>query len=167
MTTISNVVANIDLLRTSFDNAVALGESARAQDFSMKVVEYSDLTWLIQALTIPSIKREVVETVGPFGVRWIQQGRFINEIEMAITFKDVVNGIALQALQNWSENKRYLTVAIALKSESEGEATDKDIAYWEISDCWLELDGADLSVEDAVPLKLSGTLHGSYFPNED
>ncbi len=163
--------ADLGLLKTSFASGLqAIGEAARAQDFLMTVYGIDGtttttitdpLTYLIQAATTPAIKREVVETVGPFGVRSIQQGRFMNEIEMAITFKEVVIGIAYTALKAWIKDKNYLTVSIELKSESNPSTA---YTYWDIVDCWIELDGADLSVEDAVPLKLSGTLHGSYFP---
>jgi hypothetical protein len=159
------VTASMSLLSESYSKMLSYGESARAQDFVMTVVGDANLHWLIQAATTPALKREVVEVVGPFGVRSIQQGRFINEIEMAITFKEVVSGLAYTALHAWSETKAYKTVTIALKSETQGVAADGADGFWKIEDCWIELDGADLSVEDAVPLKLSGTLHGSYLPS--
>ncbi len=163
---ITGVGANISLLRDSYLNTIALGDVARAQDFEMTVDGGSGFRWLVQAATTPALKREVVETVGQMGVRSIQQGRFMNEIEMAITFKEVVSGKAYTFLQNWSEQKLYKTVVIALKSEQAGTSKKESSTYWEITECWIELDGADLSVEDAAPLKLSGTLHGSYFPEE-
>jgi hypothetical protein len=167
------IKADISLLKTSYSTGMTnLGEAARAQDFWMTITgstdayDYKDMSWLIQSMTIPSIKREVVETVGQMGVRSIQQGRFINEIEMAITFKDVVTGFALQSLKYWTRKKEYLTVTLELVSESVSKPANQ-YTKWEISHCWLELDGVELSVEDAVPLKLSGTLHGSYFPPAD
>jgi hypothetical protein len=160
--TITNTVGNISLLQTSYSTSIQkIGEVARAQDFLLTFPgdETSVIQYLVQSATTPAIKREVVETVGPFGVRSIQQGRFINEIEMAITFKETVTGAGLVFLQAWTRDKKYQEVKISLVSES----TDK-APSWTITECWIELDGADLSVEDAVPLKLSGTLHGSFFP---
>ncbi len=161
--------AALALLRTSYDTGLLdKGEAARAQDFWMTIVsddtsiDASGLTYLVQAATTPAIKREVVETVGQMGVRSIQQGRFINEIEMAITFREVVKGAAYKILKAWTKGKKYFEVTLELRSEA--TATSTTNRKWVITDCWIELDGADLSVEDAVPLKLSGTLHGSYFP---
>jgi hypothetical protein len=160
----SAVGSNITLLQETYRRAASLGEAARAQDFYMNVSGTGNelLVYLVQAATTPALKREVVETVGPYGVRSIQQGRFMNEIEMAITFKEVVSMIAFKALEKWCQNKDYLDVTLTLGSESSGLVVSAQ--KWLITDCWIELDGAELSVEDAVPLKLSGTLHGSYFP---
>lgn len=159
MGTIVGVEPSMNLLRTSYSNMGVLGEAARAQDFTLTFESNASITFLVQAATVPSIKREVVETVGPFGVRSIQQGRFMNEIEMAITFKENVTGYAFKFLMDWTTNKKYLLVTVKMVSESK-----EDGLSWDITDCWIELDGVDLSVEDAVPMKLSGTLHGSFFP---
>jgi len=162
MGSISGAVGNVNLLRETYKKMTALGEVVKGQDFRMQVEGYSDLEFLIQASTTPPLKREVVETVGPLGVKSIQQGRFMNEVEMQITFKEVLSGIAFGALKEWTREKQYRLVTLTLVSESDNTAIDEHT--WEIDDCWIELDGADLSVEDAVPLKPSGTLHGSYFP---
>ena len=169
---ISNTAANIGLLQTSYNTSIqTIGEVARAQDFLLTFASgtgTSDSTqnviiqYLVQSATIPAIKREVVETVGPFGVRSIQQGRFMNEIEMAITFKETVTGAGYAFLQTWTRDKLYKEVTVSMVSESRSSSTE--CPSWTVTECWIELDRADLSVEDAVPLKLSGTLHGSFFP---
>jgi hypothetical protein len=169
--TITNTVGNISLLQTSYSTSIQkIGEVARAQDFLLTFPgdDTSVIQYLVQSATTPAIKREVVETVGPFGVRSIQQGRFINEIEMAITFKETVTGAGFVFLQTWARDKLYQIVTVSMISESTGDsatAPTSKAPSWTITECWIELDGADLSVEDAVPLKLSGTLHGSFFPD--
>ena len=162
MGSISGVQADVNLLRETYKKMTSLGEVIKGQDFKMSVEGYSDLEFVIQSSTTPPTKREVVETYGPFGVKSIQQGRFMNEVEMQITFKETISGVVYAALTDWAKNKKYLDVTLELISES--LSTPIDPHTWLIEDCWIELDGADLSVEDAVPLKPSGTLHGSYFP---
>jgi len=162
MGSISGVQANINLLRETYKKMSALGEVIKGQDFRMQIEGYPDLEFLIQSTTTPPLKREIVEVVGQYGVKSIQQGRFMNEVEMQITFKEVVSGAAYRALKDWAKNKKYLDVTLVLVSESNTTALDEHT--WLIEDSWIELDGGDLSVEDAVPMKPSGTLHGSYFP---
>ena len=162
MGNISGVQANVSLLQQTYKKMASLGEAIKGQDFRLQIEGYSDLEYLIQSTTTPPLKREVVETVGQLGVKSIQQGRFINEMEMQITFKEVVSGVAFTALKDWVKNKKYLEALLTLVSESNSSALDAH--SWTIEDCWIELDGGDLSVEDAVPMKPSGTLHGSYFP---
>ncbi len=162
MGNISGVQANVSLLRETYKKMAALGEAVKGQDFRMEVEGYPDLEFLIQSSQTPPMKRELVETVGPFGVKCNQQGRFMNEIEMPITFKEVMSAAAYRALKTWVRDKKYLEVMLTLISESNLTASDDHT--WLLEDCWIELDGGDLSVEDAVVLKPSGTLHGNYFP---
>jgi len=162
MGNISGVQANISLLRDTYKKMAALGEVIKGQDFALEIEGYPDLKYLVQAATTPALKREVVETVGPHGVKCNQQGRFVNEIDMQVTFKEVTSAAAYQALTSWVKNKEYREVTLTLVSESVTSASTDHT--WVLEDCWIELDGGDLSVEDAVPLKPSGTLHGNYFP---
>jgi len=162
MGTISGVQANISLFRDTYRKMTALGEAIKGQDYKMQIEGYPDLQYLVQTTTTPPLKREVVDTVGPYGVKSVQQGRFINELEMQISFKEVISGAAYQALRDWVKNKKYLEVILSLVSESNQSPVDAH--NWVLDDCWIELDGADLSVEDAVVVKPAGTLHGNYFP---
>lgn len=162
MGNISGVSANVSLLRDTYKKMAALGEAVKGQDFRLSVEGYPDLEVLVQSAQTPPTKRELVETTGPFGVKCNQQGRFMNEVEMQITFKEVLSAAAYKALTNWVKNKQYLEVNLQLVSESSSVPADDH--NWTLEDCWIELDGGDLSVEDAVPLKPSGTLHGNYFP---
>ncbi|WP_028325817.1 hypothetical protein [Desulfatirhabdium butyrativorans] len=162
MSNISGVQGNVSLLKETYKKMVSMGESAIGQDFIMTVDGYPDLQYLIQSFGIPALKRESIETYGPHGVKFVQQGKYEGAVEIPITFKEAVAGNAYQALKSWVKNKQYLDVTLTLVSES--NSVGNDAHEWEIEDAWIELDNADLSVEDAVPIKPSGTLHGIYYP---
>jgi len=158
MANISNVNANVPLLKSSYKNLVAMGEGAKADDFRMTFDEYPDLEYLVQITQLPAMKREVIESRGPHGVQFVQQGVFMNAQEVPITFKEVVSGKALQFLIDWVKNKRYVTATLALISESQDESNEYNTVTME--DCWIEMDGVDLSVDDGATLvKPAGTLH--------
>jgi hypothetical protein len=158
MSNISDVSANVPLLKNSYKRFVSLGEGAKADDFILSVSEYPDLKYLVQATQLPELRRDMIESRGPHGVYFNQQGNFKNAGDITITFKEVISGKAYEALADWVLNKKYLTVTIALLAESAPDTVTAAAAVME--DCWLELDAADLSVEDGTTLvKPTGTLH--------
>ncbi len=163
MSNISGVQGNTSLFKQTYKKMLSLGEAALGADFTMTVEGYPDLQYLIQAFGIPAMKREPVEIFGPHGVKFVQQGKYEGSVEIPVTFKEAVAGNAFQAIKSWIKNKQYLEVTLTLTSES--NPIGNDAHNWIIEDAWLELDNVDLSVEDgAVPLKPSGTLHGTYYP---
>ncbi len=161
MANISNVVANVPLLKNSYKSFVALGEGIKGDDFVMNVDEYPDLHFLVQTTQMPELKRDMLESRGPHGVYFNQAGNYKNAGDMSVSFKEVISGKAYDALVDWVLNKKYLTVTMAMVSESDPETVTSAAAVLE--DCWLEIDALDLSVEDGTTLaKPTGTLHYNF-----
>lgn len=161
MPNISNVQQSIPLVKSSYKNLVAMGEGAKGDDFRMTIEDYPDLEFLVQATQLPAIKREMIETKGPHGVMFNQQGNFMNAQDIAITFKEVIEGKALGAIREWVKEKKYLQVTLALISESRPESDYANSIVLE--DAWIEIDAVDLSVDDTTALvKPAGTIHGNW-----
>lgn len=161
MPNISNVQQNVPLVKNSYKNLVSMGEGVKGDDFRMIVEGYSNLEFLVQATQLPALKREMIESKGPHGVMFNQQGNFMNAQDITITFKEVVTGKALEALRDWVKNKLYKQVTLALISESQPESNTANSVVLE--DAWIEIDAVDLSVDDTTTLvKPSGTIHGNW-----
>ena len=158
MANISNVNNNIANVNGSYKKLLALGEGTKGDDFRMTIEGYSDLEFLIQATQLPELKREMIETYGPHGVKFNQIGKFINAGDMTITFKEVIDGVAYQFLREMIKEKKYLEINLALISESMPDSVQGTTC--KMSDAWIEIDALDLSVEDGTTLvKPSGTIH--------
>jgi len=161
MPNISNVQQNVPLVKNSYKNLVSMGEGAKGDDFRMTIEGYADLEYLVQSTQLPAIKREMIESKGPHGVMFNQQGNFMNAQDITITFKEVITGKALEAIRDWVKQKRYLQVTLALISESLPESVIANSVVLE--DAWIEIDAVDLSVDDTTTLvKPSGTIHGNW-----
>ena len=161
MANISDVQQNVPLVKQSYKNLLSLGEGAKGDDFRMVIDEYPDLEFLVQATQLPAIKREMIESKGPHGVMFNQQGNFMNAQDVTITFKEVISGKALEALRDWVREKKYLQVTLSLISESRPEADFVNSVVME--DAWIEIDAVDLSVDDTTTLiKPTGTIHGNW-----
>jgi hypothetical protein len=103
----------------------------------------------------------MIESKGPHGVMFNQQGNFMNAQDITITFKEVISGKALEAIRDWVKNKLYLQVNLAIVSESQPESNTANSVVLE--DAWIEIDAVDLSVDDTTTLvKPSGTIHGNW-----
>lgn len=168
MPNISNVQQNVPLVKNSYKRLVSMGEGAKGDDFRMVIEGYADLEFLVQATQLPAIKREMIETKGPHGVMFNQQGNFMNAQDVTITFKEVVSGKTLEALRSWVTNKEYRRVTLALVSESQPESVRANSVVLE--DAWIEIDAIDLSVDDTTVLvKPTGTIHGNWvtWPDEE
>lgn len=159
MANIQNVKQNINLASgRSYKKLLALGEGTKSDDFKMTIEGYKDLEWLVQTTQLPELKREMIESYGPHGVKFNQTGKFLNAGDMTITFKEVINGTSYMALREMIREKKYLEINLALISES--MPTSVTPTTVRMSDCWLEIDAMDLSVEDGTTLvKPSGTIH--------
>ena len=161
MANISNVEGNVPLLKKSYQKWIALGEKVTGNEFKMEIEEYPDLTYLISTTQLPMMQRESVETYGPGGVKFIQQGRYVNAQDVPITFEEVLEGKTLEALRDWVKNKRYLKVTLGLVGESKSTSSENTTVVME--DCWIEMEGVDLSKEDgATVVKPSGTLKANW-----
>lgn len=165
MPKITGAKGNTDVFRQSYNKLVAKGEGLLGTDFKMTIEGYTDMSVLIQATQIPPMNREMVETYGPLGVRFLQAGNYNNAAEVPITFKEVIKGDIYKMVRDWIVNKKYLKVTLETSPESlpEGVAPLKFIMH----DCWLNLDGVDLSVEDrAAIVKPAGTLIANFIDPE-
>jgi hypothetical protein len=157
MSNIANVSHSMPLIKKSYQKLLSYGEGATSDDFRMTIEGYDDLEFLIQATQLPPIAREPIEGFGPHGVQFTQQGRYKNIAEVPITFKEVLSGVVYQMIRDWVLNKRYLYVVLGLIAES--APTSNPYTTIIMYDTWLELEGVDLSVEDATLVKPVGTLH--------
>lgn len=158
MANIANVAGNIPNVNKSYKKLLSLGEGAKADDFRMTIEGYSDLEFLVQATQLPELKREMIESYGPHGVKFNQQGKFLNAGDMTITFKEVIDGTAYEALREIVKEKKYVEVRLGLLGESQPESVYGTTCV--MSDCWFEIDALDLSVEDGTTLvKPAGTIH--------
>lgn len=161
MANISGVQANIPAIKKSYKKLVALGEKALGDEYKLEIEGYSNLTYLVSNVQLPPMMRENVETYGPHGVQFNQQGRFKNAQDVPITFDEVISGEAYSALRDWVREKKYLQVTLGLVSESLTTSSASTTVVLE--DCWIELEGVDLSNEDgASVVKPSGTLHANW-----
>jgi len=158
MANISGVQANIPIIKQSYKKIVAYGEKVLGSEYKMEVEGYPDLTWLIASVSMPAMQREMVETVGPHGIKFNQMGKYINAQDVPITFDEVITGKALEALRDWVKNKKYLKVTLGLVSES--LTTSNAATSVSMEDCWLECDAIELGNENsATVVKPTGTLH--------
>jgi len=166
MASISDVKGNIELIKQSYKKALALGEGVTGDEFVMTIEGYPDLRYLIQSTQIPGLTRENIESYGPLGVQFNQQGRFKNAQDISVTFKEVISGKAYKALRSWVKNKEYKKVVIGIVGESSPTSTTDTTVVLE--DCWIEIEAADLSVEDGATIfKPSGTLHVNWVGHLD
>lgn len=154
---IPNAKGDISLLKQAFSKHVAMGEGAVSADFEMIISGYENLSTLVQAGQIPAFGREEIETFGPLGVQFIQQGSYNNAGEMPITFKEVISGPVYEAIRNSVANKEYLDITLKLVSESLPKGV-KPLEF-KLFDGFFKLDGTDLSTEDRTTLvKPAGTF---------
>jgi hypothetical protein len=161
MANISNVRQNVPLVKNSYKKLVSMGEGVKGDDFRMTIEGYPDLEFLVQSTQLPALKREMIESKGPHGVMFNQQGNFMNAQDITITFKEVISGKALEALRAWVKNKGYKQVTLALISESLPDSAIANSVVME--DAWIEIDAIDLSVDDTTTLiKPTGTIHGNW-----
>lgn len=161
MANISNVKENLKKAKTFYKKFLGLDEGVVQDEFEMTIEGYSDIRYLVQNVQIPELKRENAEGNGPWGVMFKQQTRYDNAVDVTVTFKETIKGIAYKALRDWVINKKYLTVKLALTGESFSEGIDELAVTLE--DCWIEIDGVDLAVDSATELvKPSGTIHANW-----
>lgn len=160
MANIVNVSHAIPLVKMSYQKLLSFGEGATSDDFKMTIEGYPDMDILIQATQLPPVAREAIEGFGPHGVQFTQMGRYKNIAEVPITFKEVLSGYVYQMVRDWVLNKLYLTVILGLISESAIQSNIYNTVR--MYDTWLELEGVDLSVEDATLIKPAGTLHANW-----
>ena len=151
---------NIQKIRTGYRKVLALGEGVASEEFRMTFEGYSDISYLVQSTQLPALAREPIESFGPNGVQFVQQGRYKNAQEVPISFKEVITGKIYEFLRAQLRGKKYYTVKLALVGESFPTSNNNTSLVFE--DCWIELEGVDLSVEDATLVRPSGTIHANW-----
>lgn len=160
MPNITGVKGNVKKIRHAYRKLVGLGEGAKADDFIMAIEGNADIRYLVQVSQLPAMQREPVETYGPFGVQFVQMGRYKNAVEVPITFKEIISGKVYEFLREKLKNKDYIEIQLALAGESYPSSIPANSIKME--DCWIELDGVDLSVEDNTLVRPAGTLHANW-----
>lgn len=161
MANISNVQGNVPILKKSYKKFLSLGEKVTGDEFMMKIEGYDNLSYLIQTTQLPAVQRENIESYGPLGVKFLQQGRYVNAQDVSFTFVEAITGDAYKAIREIVKNKKYVNITIGIVGES--KSTSNENLTVKMEDCWIELEGADLSVEDGGTLfKPSGTIHANW-----
>ena len=161
MANISDVQGNIAWIKSSYKKLLGLGEGVVGDEFNMTFEGNANVRYLVQTSQMPPLGRENIESYGPQGVQFRQQGRYKNAQDIPISFKETIHGYAYEFLRDLVKNKKYITVNLQLAGESyTGGNTSGTLR---LEDCWIEIDGADLSVEDGTSLvRPSGTLHANW-----
>lgn len=166
MPNISEVKGNVGLYKEGYKKFLSLGEGVSSDEFVMTIEGYENLRWLIQTTQIPPMVRENIESYGPHGVQFNQQGRFKNAQDVPFSVREVVSGEAYKALREIVKEKKYVKITLGLTGES--MPTSNEDLTWVLEDCWIELEGVDLSVEDGATLiKPTGTIHANWISHFD
>jgi len=161
MSNIHDVKGNVPTIKKSYKRLLGLGEGVASDEFIMEFEGNADIRFLVQSSQLPALVRENIESYGPFGVQFNQQGRFKNAQDVPITFKETIKGHAYQFLRDLVKNKRYITIKLTAAGESFLDGNEHTAVRME--DCWIELEGVDLSVEDGASLvRPSGTIHANW-----
>ncbi len=161
MANISNVQGNIPLVKSAYKKWLSHGEKVTGNEYRMVIEGYPDLTYMVSTVNLPALQREMVEAFGTHGVKFMQQGRFVNAQDISITFDEVITGKMYEAIRDWVKNKKYLKVTLGLVSEN--QPTSSPASTVVCDDCWLELEAVELGNENGATLvKPSGTLHANW-----
>lgn len=160
MANITDTIGNVRKTRHAYRKLLGLGEGAVADEFIMTFEGNQDLRYLVQVTQLPAMGREPIESYGPFGVQFVQAGRYKNAVEVPITFKEVISGKAYEFLREKLKEKKYFEVNLALAGESYPSSVPANSL--KLEDCWVELEGVDLSVEDNTLIRPAGTIHANW-----
>ena len=161
MANIHDVMGNVPVIKRNYKKLLGLGEGLVSDEFIMEFEGNSNIRFLVQSTQLPALMRENIESYGPQGVQFNQQGRFKNAQDISITIKETVKGHAYAYLRDLVTNKKYITIKLTAAGESFLDGNPH--AAVRLEDCWIEMEGADLSVEDGASLvRPSGTIHANW-----
>lgn len=161
MANIFDVQGNVPVIKKGYKKLLGLGEGIASDEFIMTFEGNENIRFLVQSTQLPALMRENIETYGPQGVQFNQQGRFKNAQDVPITIKETVKGYAYEFLRDLVTNKKYITIKLTCAGESflDGNA---QVAV-RMEDAWIEIEGVDLSVEDGASIvRPSGTIHANW-----
>ena len=165
MAKIAGATGNVEVQRQKFNKMVSKGEGLIGSDFEMTIEGWGDDTILVVSAQLPPLYREMIESFAQYGVRILQQGNLDTAFEMPISFKEVIKGNIYSKLREWITNKEYKEVTLKMIPESTPSGVDA--LSFVFHNCWIRLDGIDLTVEDRASLvKPAGTMHCHFFPDE-
>lgn len=157
--------ANVSYLKTGYKKLLGLGEGITGEEFLMEFEGNENIKYLVQTAQIPAIRRDMIESRGPLGLQFNQQGAYKNAQDINIAFKEVLKGETFNFLRDWVVNHRYYTVKLTLTGE---KYSGQGSTSWTMEDCWIEVEAVDLSVEDSTSLiRPNGTLHANWVGHED
>ena len=166
MANIHDNYGNVPRLKHNYKRLLGLGEGVASDEFIMTFEGNNDVRYLVQSTQLPALQREVIESRGPFGVQFNQQGVYKNAQDISITFKETIKGHAYAFLRDLVVNKRYIKIKLTLAGESFPDGND--FTGLVLEDCWIELEAADLSVEDSGTLvRPAGTIHANWVGYEE
>lgn len=161
MANITDVHGNIPTLKKGYKKLLGLGEGLVSDEFIMEFEGNENMRYLVQITQFPALAREIAETYGPQGVQFKQATRFKNAQDVPITFKETIKGHAYEFLRDLVANKKYITIKLTAAGESFLDGNPH--AAVRMEDCWIEIDGVDLSVEDGASLaRPAGTIHANW-----
>lgn len=161
MANITGNAGSISRIKSGYKKLLALGEGVSSDEFIMTFEGNDDVRYLVQSTQLPALMRENIESYGPHGVQFNQQGRFKNAQDVSITFKETIKGLAYQFLRDLVINKKYIKITLTLAGESFTSGNTNTAVNME--DAWIELEAADLSVEDGATLvRPAGTIHANW-----
>ena len=161
MANIHDVQGNVPVIKRGYKKLLGLGEGLVSDEFIMEFEGNSNIRFLVQSTQLPALMRENIESYGPQGVQFNQQGRFKNAQDISITIKETIKGHAYEFLRDLGTNKKYTTIKLTAAGESFLDGNPH--AAVRLEDCWIEIEGADLSVEDGASLvRPSGTIHANW-----
>jgi hypothetical protein len=163
---LDNITANLDLIRTSYKNTVAMGPAVNGAAFRMIIREYPKLEFLIQATQLPELKREMIEATGPFNIKFRQYGEVQSCGQVTISFKEVISGKCYEAIRKIVLEAKPVSITLALLPEENAESVPANTV--DLKDCLIEFDAVDLSVEEGASMvKPTGVIHYSWLSWHD
>lgn len=161
MANIHDVYGNVPVIKRGYKKLLGLGEGLVSDEFIMEFEGNSNVRFLVQSTQLPALMRENIESYGPQGVQFNQQGRFKNAQDISITFKETIKGHVYAYLRDLVTNKKYVTIKLTAAGESFLNGNSFNAVRLE--DCWIEMEAAEFSVEDGASLvRPSGTLHANW-----
>ncbi|MCV6588713.1 MAG: hypothetical protein OIF57_06750 [Marinobacterium sp.] len=162
---ITGAKGNVGVKREKVQQMLKKGEGLLGTDYWLEVEGWGQDNILSVSCQIPPMLREALETFLMYGQRIFQAGNINNAFEMPVTFKEVIDGTVYKHMRKHHLEKTYLKVTLKMAPESNPEGAESH--KWVFHNCWFNIDGVDLSVEDRTSIvKPAGTMYGYFWGDE-